>query len=140
MRSQFRSLRFLFAAALPMYMSAEVDAGIAAAKNLETVGDSVVAAFKAQGQIVIDAAGDKAKVVAIGQEMIAKADVWSKAIQANTPPPTTFPDLASFTAGIASYTGPATLDGNAVTTAGGSDPALTYFTQTDGSISTAAVS
>lgn len=86
MRSHIRFIyAALAAAALPMFMSAEMDAAVASVENLETVGDSVVAAFQALGPQIVDAAGDKEKSIALGNEVTAKAAVWAAAIVANTP-------------------------------------------------------
>lgn len=66
-------------------MSAEMDDLVKAVSEHDTVDDSAVAAFQGIATQIADAAGDRAKSLALAAEVRAKAAALSAAIPVNTP-------------------------------------------------------
>ena len=55
--------------------------------KIETVGDSVVAAMQGLAQQIRDLSTQPAALIAMANELDAKADSWAAAVAANTPTP-----------------------------------------------------
>ena len=102
-------------------LQSAVDAAVAAA--------GLAQAAQAALQTGIDAAFTK-----------AEADRALVAPPANLPPPTvlvaSYPTAADFNTAVAAYTGPEEVDLDGTSVKAGTSPALTYFTQTDATVST----
>lgn len=68
-------------------MSKEMDDLAVKIKANSDVEDSAVLAFQGLAAQILDAAGDRAKSIALGNEVQAKADALAAAVAANTTPP-----------------------------------------------------
>lgn len=66
-------------------MSAEMDALVTAVQSHHAVDDSVLALLAGLAPQIADAAGDRAKSLALAAEVKAKADAMAAAVLANTP-------------------------------------------------------
>ncbi len=67
-------------------MSQEMDTLQAAVTASDTVQDSVIALLNGLGPQIADAAGDRAKSLALADDVTARAASMAAAVAANTPP------------------------------------------------------
>lgn len=68
-----------------IHMSVEMDSLQAAVTKNSTLDDSIILLLNGIAAQITDAAGDKAKALALAAELNAKSDALSAAITANTP-------------------------------------------------------
>lgn len=90
-------------------MSAEMDQLKLDVAAETTVAGSVIAYIQGLAPMIADAAGDRAASVALSKEVKDTAAAMLAAIHTNTPPTPladSFPDRASFDAGVAADTNP----------------------------------